>query len=138
MMGLYLALFDETGEVDGVEVGAYADFGALRDAVVINLEGRVAGSRFPTLILHSDCDGQWTPADAATLEQELLTIGVELRRFPAVPFNSEWKKQSAKTFGIQPQNLYDCFFDVDGEPLIERLIGLARLSQSRGLPILFQ
>jgi len=34
--------------------------------------------------------------------------------------------------------LYDCFFDIDGEPLLERLINLTRLSQRRSLPILFQ
>ena len=32
-MGLYLCIFDEDEEVDGVEVGLYSDFNALRDYV---------------------------------------------------------------------------------------------------------
>lgn len=137
-MGLYLAVFDDGNELDGVEMGTYADFSAFRDAVVNNLEGRAAGSRFPTLILHSDCDGQWSPDKAAALEKELEEIGARFRELPPILLNADWQKQTAKTFGIQPRNLYDCFFDVDGEPLLERLIGLAKLSQAKNLPILFQ
>ena len=137
-MGLYLAVFDDGNELDGVEVGAYGDFSAFRDAVVDHLEGRAAGSRFPTLILHSDCDGQWSPSEAAALEKELKTIGARFRELPPIPLNADWQKEVARTFGIQTQNLYDCFFDVDGEPLLERLIGLAKMSQAKNVPILFQ
>ena len=70
-MGLYLTIFAGDEELDGVEVGAYADFSAFRDAVVSNLEAGNAGDRFPTLILHSDCDGEWSPDEAAKLEIEL-------------------------------------------------------------------
>jgi hypothetical protein len=35
-------------------------------------------------------------------------------------------------------NLLETFFDVDGEPLLDRLIGLCRVASSRNLPILFQ
>jgi hypothetical protein len=38
-----------------------------------------------------------------------------------VPFNSSWQREVAKTMGIVPKNMLDCFFDVDGEPLIMRL-----------------
>jgi len=138
MMGLYLAVFDDENEVDGVEIGAYSDFGDFRGAVVGNLESGVAGSRFPTLILHSDCDGEWSPTEAAVLEKELKTIGMLFRKIPPVPLTVGWKIQVAKMLGISPGNLYDCFFDIDGEPLLERLIGLTQTSQSRNLPILFQ
>ncbi len=137
-MGLYLAVFEDGNELDGVEVGPYASFGIFRHAVVNNLENRAAGSRFPTLILHSDCDGQWSAQEAATLEHELVEISTRFQELPPIPLEADWQKQTAKTVGIYPRNLYDCFFDVDGEPLIERLIGLAKLSQSRDLPILFQ
>jgi hypothetical protein len=137
-MGLYLAVFDGEDELDGVEIGMYDDFGVFRDTIVDRLEDGVAGSRFPTLILHSDCDGQWTPNEAAMLEKELDTIGAEFRELPPIPLNAEWKKQTVKTFSNNIQNLYDCFFDVDGEPLLERLINLAKLSQIKNLPILFQ
>ncbi|HVP52923.1 MAG TPA: Imm70 family immunity protein [Terriglobales bacterium] len=137
-MGLYLAVFDDGDELDGVEIVGYSDFSAFRNAVVNNLEGSVAGSRFPTLILHSDCDGQWTPNEAAVLEHELEIISSRFRKLPPTPLNSDWQKQVAKTLGLQLNSLYDCFFDVDGEPLLDRLIKLAKLSQARSLPILFQ
>jgi hypothetical protein len=137
-MGLYLCIFEGDEEVDGVEVGPYADFNAFRDRVIVELEGGNAGSKFPTLILHSDSDGQWSPAEAGKLEKELKAIGDEFHRRPAARIKSDWQKQVAKSVGLQINNLYDCFFDVDGEPLLERLINLAKLSQQRGLPILFQ
>jgi Immunity protein 70 len=136
-MGLYLAIFEGDAELDGVEVGSYADFSAFRDAVVVNLEAGNAGSRFPTLILHSDCDGEWTPEQAVILISELNTVAQEFAGLPPIPLDG-WKAEVAKMFGIRPANLADCFFDVDGEPLLERLVGLAQLSQKRGLPILFQ
>lgn len=136
-MGLYLAIFDGNVELDGVEVGAYADFSAFRDGVVANLEAGSAGGRFPTLILHSDCDGEWTPEQATALEAELRVIAKEFACLPPVPLDG-WKAEVAKMVGTRPANLADCFFDIDGEPLLERLLGLARLSQDRNLPILFQ
>lgn len=137
-MGLYLAVFDGEGEVDGVEVGSYDDFGVFRDAVVVKLEDGQAGSKFPTLVLHSDCDGQWSPREAAALERELVEIDFRFRRLPPTPLNSDWKREAAKMFNIEPKCLSDCFFDVDGEPLLERLVGLTTLSQAKNLPILFQ
>jgi hypothetical protein len=137
-MGLYLCIFDGDEEVDGVEVGPYADFHTLRDCIVRELEGGIAGSKFPSLILHSDCDGEWSPSEAGELEKELMIIGNEFRRLPPIPIGSDWKKWVVKNIGLQTNNLYDCFFDVDGEPLLDRLINLAKLSQTRNLPILFQ
>lgn len=136
-MGLYLAVFDGDKELDGVEVGAYVDFAAFRDAVAAHLECGHAGSRFPTLIFHSDCDGEWSPDEAAALEVELQSIAQEFAELPPVALVG-WKAEVAKTFGLKAVSLGDCFFDVDGEPLLERLVGLARLSKGRKLPILFQ
>lgn len=136
-MGLYLAVFDDDKELDGVEVGKYDDFAFFRDSIVSRLEAGAAGSRFPTLIIHSDCDGEWTPLDARALEEELVTISKEFAEFPAISLDG-WKAEVAKMCAIRPAKLGDCFFDIDGEPLLERLIGLAQLSQQRNLPILFQ
>jgi len=137
-MGLYLAIFNDDTELDGVEIGSYADFSTFRNNVVRHLESGDAGSQCPTLILHSDCDCQWTPEEATKLEKELELIAVRFKELPPIPLNSEWQRQVAKTFGIKLQSLYDCFFDIDGEPLVERLISLARLSRKNNLPILFQ
>lgn len=137
-MGLYLAIFEDDEEIEGVEIGRYSDFNYFRDTVVNELEKGEAGSKFPTLNLHSDCDGLWTPEEAVDLEKELEEIAKVFERLPPIEYNSEWQKDVAKTFGIKPNNLLECFFDVDGEPLLERLIQLAKLSQEQELPILFQ
>jgi hypothetical protein len=137
-MGLYLTIFEGDDELDGVEVGGYGDFGALRDAVVTCLESGNAGSKYPTLILHSDCDGEWSARDAVALEQELEDISGCFRRLSPAPLGSGWQQQVAAKLGLRINTLYDCFFDVDGEPVLERLVNLARLSQHRNLPILFQ
>ena len=121
-----------------MEVGPYADFDNFRSCVVRELEGNNAGSKFPTLILHSDCDGEWSPSEASQLQKELIEIGDEFRRRSPIPIVSNWQKQIVKSFGLKLDTLYDCFFDVDGEPLLERLIGLAERSQRHDLPILFQ
>ena len=137
-MGLYLAIFDGNDELDGVEVGHYRDFKTFRDVVTKYLEGGKAGSKYSTLVSHSDSDGKWSPSDAAALEKELEGIAEGLRQLPPMPLQSDWQQQVAKTFRFQMNTLYDCFFDIDGEPLLERLINLTRLSQHRNLPILFQ
>jgi hypothetical protein len=137
-MGLYLAVFDGDRELDGVEVGSYSDFGVFRNAVVTNLEGGAAGSRFPTLILHSDCDGLWTPSEATTLQRELEIIRAGFRECPPIALSAVWQREVTMILGIQIRNLCDCFFDVDGEPLLDRLIDLAKLSHTRKAPILFQ
>ena len=137
-MGLYLAVFDGDDELDGVEVGSYADFGVFRSAVAKHLEGGVEGSRCPTLMLHSDCDGQWSPEEASLLQGELAAITESFMDLPPEPLGDGWKPEVAKTFGLRPGNLYDCFFDVDGEPLLDRLMGLAQFSVERNLPIVFQ
>jgi len=138
-MGLYLCVFDAAGdEQEGVEVGSYADFNFFRDAVVATVEKGNAGAVCPVLNTHSDCDGEWTTEDARNLLVELAQIADVMRQYPPVEFNSEWKKQVAKTVGVNPETLLDCFFDVDGEPLVERLGQLAQVSILCGQPILFQ
>ena len=137
-MGLYLCVFDGDRELEGVEVGSYADFGFLRQTVLSEVEHGTFASKCPVLMNHSDSDGEWPPAQAAQLIQELDLIESELRKKPPVDFNSDWKKQVARKSGIVPKNLAECFFDVDGEPLIERMRHLAKTSAEAGKPILFQ
>lgn len=137
-MGLYLCIFDGDDELDGVEVGSYADFNFLRDQVVAVVEDSKFGTRCPVFVTHSDSDGEWTPEQAPFLMRELELIETRFANASPLEFNSEWKAGVAKAFGLKPQNLLDCFFDVDGEPLIKRLKGLAALSIEKRVPILFQ
>lgn len=137
-MSLYFCIFDDEEELDGVDVGAYSDFGDFRNTVVRELERGMGGSRFPTLILHSDCDGEWNLDDCSKLEPELEVICAELKQRPSREFFAEWQKNLAKKLDLRPTTLYDCFIDVDGELLLERMLGLVRLARRRELPILFQ
>jgi len=137
-MSLYLCIFKAEEEVDGLEVGSYSDFGYFRDIVIDKLEAGQAGSRFPTLIRHSDCDGAWSVEEARQLQAELEEIALAFRNLPPEGAHAEWQRHLAKTLGLRFETLYDGFIDVDGEPLLERLIGLCKLSQKLGEPILFQ
>ena len=137
-MGLYLAVFDNDEEVDGVEVGSYADFNSFRQKVMEVVEGGIAGCKCPVLINHSDCDGSWSPEESTKLILELDSIEECFRLAPAVKIDVPWKVDIARVHGISPVTLLQCFYDVDGEPLIERLRGLAEISSAQGLPILFQ
>ena len=137
-MGLYLCIFDGDVEINGVEVGAYADFNYLRDYIVRELEGGRAGSRFPTFILHSDCDGEWSEGECRKLQGELAEITTTLKQHPAIAFNSDWQSTVAKSVGLIPQNAFESFIDVDGEFLFERFQGLVKNALERRLPILFQ
>ena len=138
-MSLYLAVFSGETEIDGVEVGRYSDFDAFRTTVINRLEGGQPGSRFPNLILHSDCDGSWSVEEAAELDAELQDIKSELSKLRPISFEpGTWQAALAKSLGLVPRTLEECFFDVDGEPLIDRLRALASISRTEGLPILFQ
>jgi hypothetical protein len=137
-MGLYLVLFDEDDELDGLEVGGYADFGAFRNAVLAAVEKGSYGSRCPVLMNHPDDDGEWTPEESAALLEELQIIEVCFRNAPPTALNSPWKKEVARTRGLELETLYDCFFDVNGSPLIERMRDLAQKSVQHNVPIRFQ
>ncbi|HEX3598795.1 MAG TPA: Imm70 family immunity protein [Lacipirellulaceae bacterium] len=136
-MSLYLMVSEDGEELDGVTVGHYSDFSSFRNVVIDKLESGKAGSKFPTLILHSDCDGMWSPAVCATLERELAIIRDAFQKLPPIPLDRGWQKNVAEEFGLEPKNLYESFIDIDGESLIERLSQLAKLAQERGQPILF-
>jgi hypothetical protein len=98
-MSLYLCIFDNDEEIEGVDVGAYSDFDFFRKAVTDSLECGLTGSQFPTLNLHSDCDGEWSVADCVDLENELGFIATAFIQLPPVPFNSVW--QYCKAIGTQ-------------------------------------
>lgn len=137
-MGLYLCIFDGDEDIDGLEVGSYADYNALRDYVVREFEQGKAGSTFPTFVMHSDSDGEWSVEDCSKLRDELCAIVETMKTRPPVEFSSEWQRAVAKSVGLVPQNAFESFIDVDGEFLLERLQNLVEKSIARQLPILFQ
>ena len=137
-MSLYLCVFMGNEEVDSVEVGFYSDFNYFRNFVTDIVENGIVGSMCPVLINHSDCDGSWSCEEAGKLIKELNLIENCFRKIPPVDLNSDWKKQTAKQQGIKLENLSDCFFDVNGEPLIDQLRNLAKTSQEVQSPIIFQ
>ncbi|MEM7228898.1 MAG: Imm70 family immunity protein [Planctomycetota bacterium] len=138
-MSLYLTIFDRSEqEVEGVEVGSYADFGDFRDAIAKYVEDNQWGSKCPTLMLHSDCDGVWTSDEAVLLQGELEVIGACFRALPPIAWDADWRTSAAEQAGVSIDSMYACFVDVDGQPLVDRLIELAQISQQSQLPILFQ
>ena len=137
-MGLYLGVFKDDMEISGLEIGSYGDFGDFRDTVSTTLEGNEPGSKYPILILHSDCDGDWPVESLPMLIAELENISEAFRCLLPTEVTAVWKKEVVKKLGLKINTLYDCFFDIDGEPLLERLIKLARLGLKEQLPIIFQ
>ena len=138
-MGLYLCVFDGDEEVDGVEIGSYADFGDFRDAVGAAVGSELPGTALPVLQGHSDCDGSWSIADCAVLKSELETASKILGRKSPMAWPGSWQAGVAKSLGLEPAaSLLECFIDVDGEPLVARLIGLCETALRAEEPILFQ
>jgi hypothetical protein len=110
-VSLYLCVFDDETEIAGVDVGAYADFGEFREAV-LQLEGGRWGTRFPTLMNHPDADGQWDVQDLATLRAELGTLANE--------------------------SVLDRFRDGEGHRLAAALLALCDRAVALQRPIIFQ
>jgi len=137
-VGLYLCIYEGDDDIDGVEVGPYSDFGRLRDYIVRELEGRRAGSRFPTFILHSDCDGEWSVAECGKLRIELTQMRLAMHARPPVSFISEWQRNVAQSLGQSPKNAFESFIDVNGDFILERIQQLVDVAIDRQLPISFQ
>lgn len=149
-MGLYLCIFDQSGEeLCGVEVGLYRYFQELRDTVAryanrgfINKLVHPGGSRFSsnmsTLLVHSDCEGSWSVSECGELKKELEEIRQVFLKEPVSPEAVALKQDIFKFYGITPQNLFECFIDSDCEFLIDRLIDLCDRAIEAKRPILFQ
>jgi hypothetical protein len=120
-------------------LGSYDDFHNLGVAVAQGLESGQWGSRFPVLMSHSDSDGEWSPAEAFELAGELEIIETEFAALPARGFAAgSWQEGVAGSMGLAPATLGECFIDVDGEPLLERLGQLALTAAKLDAPISFQ
>lgn len=131
-MSLYLAIFDGDEELTGWVMGHYSDFDYFRQTVARLMKA----ADLPLLMTHSDCDGEWPPTDARGLIRELEAIGGRFRNEP--PREPVGAFEHAAGNRVGSKSLYDCFHNVDGENLIEALIGLCQESVRLHLPILFQ
>jgi hypothetical protein len=136
-MGLCLHVFgpadgdDDPEEIAECDVGHYSDFGCFRDTIARHLDAR----RFPTLMDHSDCDGEWSLADIPVLERELREIGAAFKRLPPVEPQGAFEHTAEYRAGAK--SLYDCFHNVNGENLFEALLELCAVARQHQRPITF-
>jgi hypothetical protein len=98
-LGLYLCVFDGHDEVEGVDVGAYSDFDFFRSTVTELLEEGSRGSKYPTLTLHADSDGEWSPPECEVLKRELAEISKQFGQLLPIQFRAEWQKQVSGSLG---------------------------------------
>jgi hypothetical protein len=139
-MGLCLIVFerdpddeddDEAEELADCDVGHYSDFGCFRDTVARHLGTK----HFPTLMLHSDCDGEWSLAEIPVLKKELLAIAAGFQKLPPEEPVDAFEHTAECRVGAK--SLYDCFHDVNGENLFESLLRLCEVASENKRPITF-
>jgi len=137
-MGLCLHVFDRSSGSDDdpdelafCEVGHYSDFGCFRDTIARHLDAR----RFPTLMQHSDCDGEWTREEIPVLERELTEIADAFRALP--PEEPSGAFEHTAEYRLNARSLYDCFHEVNGEDLFEALRDLCAVARRHHLAITF-
>ncbi len=136
-MGLCLYVFgsdvgdDELEELAECDVGHYSDFACFRDTIALHLDA----SRFPTLMDHSDCDGEWTLAEIPVLERELLEIAAAFKKLP--PEEPQDAFEHTAEYRTNARSLYDCFHNVNGQNLFEALLELCSVARQHKRPITF-
>jgi hypothetical protein len=130
-MSLYLTLIDGDEEVEGWVFGHYSDYAYFCDVVRIRVQHDC-----PTLLRHSDCDGEWTVEQLPALRAELEAIGRRFRQLPPEHPVDRFEHTAKHRCGAR--SLYDCFHNVDGENVIEALMVLCDEGIRRRLPILLQ
>lgn len=131
-MSLYLTVFHEKSEVAGWVLGHYSDFGYFRDKVAEVADAE----QYPTLMMHSDCDGAWQVGELEPLRNELRSIAQVFQRLPAEEPREAFEHTAQ--YRRDAKSLYDCFHNVDGENLFEALLTLCNEALRHREPILFQ
>ena len=139
-MGLCLIVFDSDPDIESGEepieiaecvVGHYSDFGCFRDTIACHLDA----GRFPVLMEHSDCDGEWSLNEIPDLERELRTIAEAFQELsPEEPIGAF---EHCAEYRVGAGSLYDCFHDPDGENLFEAILELCAVAREHGRPINF-
>lgn len=137
-MGLCLYVFggelggdEDPEEIAECEVGHYSDFGCFRDTIARHVNARL----YPTLMQHSDCDGEWSLAEIPTLERELTEIANRFRQLP--PEEPQEAFEHTAEYRVGANSLYDCFHNVNGENLFEALLKLCAVARQHERPITF-
>jgi hypothetical protein len=122
---------EEPEEIAECDVGHYSDFGYLRDTI----ERHLGSDRYPTLMEHSDCDGEWTVAEIPRLEKELRKIANHFKTLPPEkPVNASEHRSGKRA---RATSLYDCFYNVNGENLFKALLELCQIARRHKRPITF-
>jgi hypothetical protein len=122
---------DDPEELAECDVGHYSDFGCFRDTIAAKLDAQ----RYPTLMQHSDCDGEWTLAQISALERELKEIGDRFKQLP--PQQPKAAFEHTAEYRRDAKSLYDCFHNVSGDNLFEALLTLCTVAREHGRPITF-
>jgi Immunity protein 70 len=122
---------EDPEEIADCNVGHYSDFGCFRDTIAAKLKA----VRYPVLMQHSDCDGEWALSEIPALERELTDIAAQFKQLPpeqpvkAFEHTAAYRKSAA--------SLYDCFHNVDGENLFDSLLSLCEAAREHRRPITF-
>jgi len=137
-MGLCLHVFgpspgddEDPDEIAEFDVGHYSDFGCFRDTIARHLDA----DRYPTLMEHSDCDGEWTLAEIPALERELHEIAAKFKKLP--PEGPANAFEHTSEYRVGAKSLYDCFHNVNGDNLFEALLELCSVAKQHKRPITF-
>ncbi len=131
-MSLYLTIFDGEQEVTGWVFGHYSDFGYFRDRIA----STPGSDRYPVLMLHSDCDGEWPVSELELLKGELQSIAATFRTLP--PEEPAGAFEHTSKYRRNARDLSECFHTVDGDNLFEAMSALCDDGMRLHLPILFQ
>lgn len=137
-MGLCLHVFtsepnddDDPEEIAECDVGHYSDFGCFRETIARHFGTR----RFPTLMDHSECDGEWPLSQISALERELREIAGAFELLP--PEEPQGAFEHTSEYRVGAKSLYDCFHNVSGVNLFEAILGLCDAARQHKRPITF-
>jgi hypothetical protein len=135
-VGLCLHVFaadcdDDPEELAECDVGHYSDFGYFRDTIAAKLDAR----KYPTLMDHSDSDGEWTFEEIPVLEHELREIADRFKQLPPEEIKGAFEHTVEYRAGAK--SLYDCFHDVNGDNLFEAILSLCSIAKEHERPITF-
>jgi hypothetical protein len=73
-MSLYLCIYEFDTEVHGIDMGSYSDFNTIRYKLFNIYKSINTINPLPTLMNHSDCEGEWSPLECKILINELNSI----------------------------------------------------------------